>query len=155
MITANLDILPKTNEEGFTKIILRGKITRLHPKFNICHSIHPNTKELKEADADPRIWHYIKTFNERPWHKNSTHPCTALFDKYLAMSPWNGLEKQEAPPKSLVIRAEMILYRILPRGLFFQLWDFIKARQERYRIAHGYVTAGRILAKLRKKQCLN
>ena len=46
-------------------------------------------RQILQASANPRIIHYSGP--SKPWFKHSLHPYRAHFEKYKALSPWNGL----------------------------------------------------------------
>ena len=57
---------------------------------------------------------------EFPWHKNNLHPDSAVFDHYLALSPWKDYQKQPAHG-GMIFDIEKLLYRLLPKAQFFKL----------------------------------
>lgn len=69
--------------------------------------------ELKDAINDPVILHCIDSHTNRPWHKNNNHPYTSYFDKYLSMTPWNGMEKR-SKQMGAVAKIEYFLRNNLP-----------------------------------------
>jgi lipopolysaccharide biosynthesis glycosyltransferase len=113
-------------DQGLLNVTLHGRIMPLHEKFNSYPYYGRKTNAFFEAEADPRIRHYIKFLGERPWDKNSRHPFTRVFDQYMAMSPWKDMQKKE-PPRRLSFRIGKILYALLPKSLFFRIGLFAKS----------------------------
>ena len=94
-------------------------------------------EELEDARHDPAILHIYRFLGDFPWHSGNLHPDTPLFDKYMSESLWSGYEKKPSE-RGLIFKAEKLLFRALPRGLFLRLfailsfWDF-KKRDEALR----------------------
>jgi lipopolysaccharide biosynthesis glycosyltransferase len=120
------------NDEPLIMYALRGKITPLPPKFNsilwseFTGGMDADAMEKRVKEDDIRILHCVKCFGDRPWHKNTLHPAAALFDKYLALSPWRDMRKES--PRRLVLRVFKVLYTIFPNAwvkrLFGIAWNF-------------------------------
>ncbi|GMO39581.1 MAG: glycosyltransferase family 8 protein [Termitinemataceae bacterium] len=137
---------------------LHGRIMPIHPKFNIrrIYSLFtPDTiskyfkryngmysdDELQEIRSDPRVYHCMPVLCERPWHKNSIHPDVKLFDQYIAMSPWNGLQKLKAP-KNFTFVVGKILFYILPRSLFGRIYAWQTSRKTDTKSAKLLIAVG-------------
>jgi len=86
--------------------------------------------ELTKAVEHPIIYHFFRFVGEFPWHKDTLHPDKALFDRYIALSPWCDYEKKPAE-NGLVLKIEKILFRVLPRDVFIIL----------FHMAHQHFTA--------------
>lgn len=78
-------------------------------------------KEIEEAFSKPCIYHFFRFVGEFPWHADTVHPDRALFDEYLARSPWCDYVKKKADV-GVVLKIEKGLYRVLPRGIFIMLF---------------------------------
>lgn len=63
----------------------------------------------------------MRFLGESPWHKNSLHPHKDRFDHYLKQSVWKDYVPQ--PPRNdLVFRLERVLYRLVPRTVFYRIF---------------------------------
>ncbi len=126
-------------DQDLLNITQHGNIMTLHPRYNATphHYVYKETafrrafpqggfydlKTMEEAQERPVIRHFERFVGQSPWHKNTVHPYTFLFDQYLAISPWKGYEKKEAN-LSPVLKIENTMYRILPKNLFVYLYGF-------------------------------
>lgn len=124
-------------DQDLLNITQHGKIMTLHPKYNATphHYVYKekdflkalpqggfySATVLKEGQNQAMIRHFERFIGESPWHKNSVHPYTPLFDRYLEISPWKGYEKQKANT-SFVLKIEKILYKCMPKKLFIHIW---------------------------------
>lgn len=124
-------------DQDILNITQHGRIMTLHPRYNATphHYVYDevsfqrafpqggfyDVRTMKEAQERPVIRHFERFVGMSPWHKNSVHPYTPLFDQYLAISPWKDYEKQEAN-LSFVLKMENLLYRFLPKNLFVYLY---------------------------------
>lgn len=133
-------------DQDLINVVLKGEIMKLSPRYNIqpaylAFSLRSyfqtfggkgfyTPEEMRAALTSPVIYHFFRFVGEFPWHKNNVHPDNDLFDKYIALSPWNDYVKQPAD-NSLLLKFEKFLYKRLPRSLFIRLFriayeDFIK-----------------------------
>lgn len=87
----------------------QGRIKELSPRYNYGSiEIYYPYKTLKKISAPvpyiteecynaakqkPAIIHFLG--EERPWREGTTHPFTHEYDKYLAMTPWKGMPKEQ------------------------------------------------------------
>lgn len=78
--------------------------------------------EVAAAYRAPIIVHFFRFLGEFPWDKNSRHPASKLFDKYLKISPWNDYEKKRAEVGPMM-KCEQLLYRILPKTIMLYLFS--------------------------------
>lgn len=124
-------------DQDLLNITQHGKIMTLHPKYNATpHHYIYNEKDfyrampqggfyeqntMKEGQEQAVIRHFERFVGESPWHKNSVHPYTSLFDYYLEMSPWKGYRKQAAN-NSTILKIEKLLYKCLPKKVFIYIW---------------------------------
>ncbi|MBT2771763.1 glycosyltransferase family 8 protein [Halomonas sp. ISL-60] len=53
-------------------------------------------KELEHAIREPAIVHFIGA--RKPWHANSRHPLTYLYQHYLSLTPWQPSVSVPPPP---------------------------------------------------------
>ena len=79
-------------------------------------------EQMRYAREHQVVAHLFQFLGGRPWTLNSAHPDTELFDRYLQKSLWKDYEKKPAP-MSMIERLEKTLYRVLPRRLFFVLFN--------------------------------
>lgn len=130
-------------DQDLLNITQHGNILPLSPRYNATphHYVYKeedfqrympqegfyNISELKEAQKDPVIRHFERFVGESPWHKNSIHPYTPLFDYYLSISPWRDYEKKKAKV-SMKLKIEKILYILLPKKFFLKIWSIAFAR---------------------------
>lgn len=127
-------------DQDLLNVVCKDDILRLMPKYNMqpvhlafpvktYFSCYPKKayymeEELGESLKAPYIYHFFRFLGEFPWNKNNVHPDNAIFDKYLALSPWKDYEKVSAE-STMAMKIEKLLYRILPKGLFLHI--FVKA----------------------------
>lgn len=121
-------------DQDVINIVLKGQITELPIRYNI-QPMHVAYKyktyfrffgqkgyyteqEVTDALANPGIFHFFRYLGQFPWHKDSLHPDTEIFDEYLAKSLWSDYEKQITNQNDIVFRAERGLYKVLPRSVF-------------------------------------
>lgn len=83
--------------------------------------------EAKAANAKPVILHAFRYLGEFPWHKGNCHPFNGEFDKYLALSTFNDYVKEDSGA-GFVMKAEQLLYKILPKGLFLAIFKVMHGR---------------------------
>jgi lipopolysaccharide biosynthesis glycosyltransferase len=122
--------------------VFRGEIGTLDVRydFTYIHTIYDDSlilkyfkgkkyyseKELMEAREHVVVLHFMRFLGEGPWNKNTLHPHSEQFDRYLKMSPWKDYEKI-ASDKGGLFRIEKVMYKYLPRFLFFHIYVmFIK-----------------------------
>ena len=133
-------------DQDLINVVLKGEILKLSPRYNIqpaylAFSIRSyfqtfggkgfyTPEEIRSGITSPVIYHFFRFVGEFPWHRNNVHPDNDIFDKYLALSPWNDYVKQPAD-NGILLRIEKFLYKRLPRFIFIRLFriayeDFIK-----------------------------
>lgn len=78
-------------------------------------------ENIKKAAHNIKIVHFLKFVGQNPWDRRNVHPCKKIFEKYLNMSPWKGLEKK-AGKSNMIYTIEKILYILLPRRLFIKIF---------------------------------
>ena len=94
-------------------------------------------EEIESSQQNAIVRHFERFIGEGPWHKNTVHPYTQLFDYYLAMSPWKNYEKKKANT-NLTLKIEKILYKIFPHDVFVYIWamgfnHYLKQRNDEYK----------------------
>ena len=104
-------------EQTLMNYSCRGKILKLHAKYNAYTLFyafdydnlltwrHPTVfyskEEVHEAIKHPIIIHFTRTFymKSHPWKEGSEHPLTEVYRKYMKMTPWTKLWKDNRTPK--------------------------------------------------------
>lgn len=125
-------------DQDLINITVRGNIYCLPARYNLQPALvmfrlgtyfkvfrnpmYYSSEEIEAAKADPRIVHFFRVLGEFPWHKDNLHPFNALFDQYLAISPWKDYIKQPSGV-SVIFAIEKILYKILPDFLFAVIFN--------------------------------
>ncbi len=125
-------------DQDLINIVLKNEILTLKPEYNFqpIHMVYSygqymryfgqscyySEKSLKKANRKAVIYHTFRYLGEFPWHKGSMHPATALFDKYMRLSLWEGYIKKETEKNDIIFRIERLLYRLLPKELFLPVF---------------------------------
>ncbi len=137
------DILNITQHGNIIPLDLRYNITPHMAIYDIekfVKHMQPGGKfyskiDLQQALSDPAIHHFERFIGESPWHANNVHPFTPYFDHFLALSPWRDYVKKKASVSG-VLKAEKILYKMLPHACFLPIyakgmaWYFKKSNQK-------------------------
>lgn len=100
-------------EQTLMNYCCRGKILKLHPQYNTYTLFyafeydnliiwrHPTVfyskKDVQEAVQHPKIIHFTRNFymKSHPWKVGSEHPLTEVYRKYMKMTPWTILWKDD------------------------------------------------------------
>ncbi len=130
------------NDQDFLNIALRNQKRVIHPKYNFqtTHKVYSDrqyysayskknyytVQELKEARETPTVIHAYRFLGHFPWHKQSAHPYRDMFWELVTRSEWSDLKSPET--KGAFFKAERILYRILPKGLFLRIFKAWQCR---------------------------
>lgn len=118
------------HDQGVLNAICRGKILRLHPKYNFqcpmfeytpkqLQSMIPGyytEKELQEAKSNPVFIHFTEGFSNRPWRIQSEHPYRHLYRKYQDMTSYAGQLEDVPLNKNAAIMYKA--YRTLPFPMY-------------------------------------
>ena len=96
--------------------------------YGLKEPYYNSVDEIKKAYDKPVIYHCMGAMTGRPWEKDSIHPQNAIFDRYLALSPWKDFEKA-AVTRKRIFKIQRKLYQILPRRMYIPLH---MAAQNRY-----------------------
>lgn len=99
------------HDQGTINGVLNEKVLLLHPKYNSMSTFYSMTREqiilyygmkdyyseleLNQAKNNPVFIHYTPAFVNRPWIKGSKHPQKSVYEKYLRMSPWVGVNSSK------------------------------------------------------------
>lgn len=104
-------------EQTLMNYSCRGKIKKLHPRYNAYTLFyafeyenlitwrHPtvfyNKKAVQDAVENPKIIHFTRNFymKSHPWKNGSEHPLTDVYRKYMRMTPWTELWEDNRTPK--------------------------------------------------------
>ena len=130
-------------DQDLLNVVFKGHIKALPPEYNFqpCHRAYSDKAyfaqrgawayyapaQLEAARNHPVVLHTYRFLGEFPWHSGNLHPDTALFDHYLALSPWADYQKQPAENGPLFL-LEKLLYRLLPRSVFFAILSWQQRR---------------------------
>lgn len=130
-------------DQDLINIVLQGEITTLPFEYNFQPHLRDysysaftgrfkpapfySKAEVESANSKPVILHAFRYLGEFPWHKGNCHPFNEEFDKYLAMSSWSDYEKKDSGA-GFVMKAEQLLYRILPKSLFLSIFKIMHGR---------------------------
>lgn len=125
-------------DQDLLNVVCENKIYTLSPKYNLqpIHVIFPwklynrvygktnyyTRDEVEEALSDPVVYHFFRFCGEFPWNRNSVHPDTEIFDKYLAASPWKNYIKVEAD-LGIIFKIEKWMYKTFPKWLFIIVFE--------------------------------
>lgn len=104
-------------EQTLMNYSCRGKISKLHPCYNVYTlfyafeyenlltwrrpTVFYNKKAVQEAVEQPKIIHFTRNFymKSHPWKEGSEHPLTEVYRNYMQMTPWTELWKDNRTPK--------------------------------------------------------
>lgn len=127
-------------EQTLMNYSCRGKIAKLHPKYNTYTLFYAfsyenlmrwrnpsnfySKKHVEEAKEAPLIIHFTRNFYmmSRPWVKGCDHPLTEEYVKYKKMTPWPNLEEDNRPAKA---RFKYALWHSVPQSLLALVAGFI------------------------------
>lgn len=84
-------------------------------------SAYYTESELIDARNHIAVLHFMRFLGESPWNAETLHPHKKEFDKYLAISPWKDYVKKASGKKGIFV-VEKVMYRYLPRALFFKIF---------------------------------
>lgn len=132
-------------DQDLLNITQYGNIMTLHPRYNLApHFLVYSTDSylkafpqggfyedlvvFEEAKRNPSICHFQRFLGSFAWDADSLHPYAPLFDEYLRQSPWKDYEKQPRKQDSVVMKAELVLYKILPPDIFIHMLSFALKR---------------------------
>ncbi|MBO6205825.1 MAG: glycosyltransferase family 8 protein [Lachnospiraceae bacterium] len=117
-------------EQTLMNYSCRGKIKKLHPRYNTYTLFyafeyenlitwrHPtvfyNKRTVCEAVDNPKIIHFTRNFymKSHPWKENSEHPMTEIYRNYMLMTPWKGLWKDN---RTIEQEKRYILWHKIPQ----------------------------------------
>ena len=124
-------------DQDLLNVVLKGEIMKLPSRFNVqpvylAFSIRSyyrtfggkgfyEPSELREGITQPVIYHFFRFVGEFPWHRDSVHPDTWIFDHYLELSLWNDYVKQPSD-SGIILKLEKVLYRHIPKSLFIRIF---------------------------------
>ncbi len=130
-------------DQDVLNLVLGDRVRVLSPAYNfqpihrICKNKHyfkiyrPDTyyteEEIASAVNAPVVLHCYRVLGTFPWHAANYHPDIALFDAYKEKSPWRESKKLQAPG-GLIFSIERLMYRFLPKRIFFKIFEMITYR---------------------------
>lgn len=132
------------NDQGIINVICRGRILKLHPKYNILSPFFEvgyekvlqwyNLNEyytkgrVEEALKNPVFIHLTQFVNGRPWFNNALkHPLRELFDSYVEKTPF-GDEVYIDDNRHLKGKIFSFAYKCMPYSVvcgLFAIYRFI------------------------------
>ena len=92
------------------------------------HTSYYSSEQLEHARKNPVILHTYRFIGDFPWHKGNVHPDTPIFDDYMRRSLWSDYEKKPAG-RGVIFTIEKLMYRILPKRIFFKIFAAFTTRQ--------------------------
>ena len=120
-------------DQDVLNIVLKKQIRVLDAKYNFqpFHMVYPyklymrlfgqphyySKSRVEKANNDTIIYHTFRFLGEFPWHKNSLHPATKVFDKYISKSLWKDYIKRNSD-NNIIFKIERTMYRFLPKSVF-------------------------------------
>lgn len=131
------DVKFASPDQDLINIVLKGKIRKISPKYNF-QPIHKEytyiqymkcfgtgdyytEEEIKDAMEDTRIYHSFRYVGEFPWDRNTIHPYKKMFYEYISNGPWFDYVPEQSEA-TWIMKAEKILYLILPKSIFLKLF---------------------------------
>lgn len=136
-------------DQDLLNLVLRGNVAILPPAYNFqpqhrvftdkaYFSAYPregyySEEELENARHTPVILHAYRMMGDYPWNKGRIHPDAALWERVRAETPWRDGKPLPARHEA-VLKAERMLYRLLPKGTFLRLFarEHEKNARKRY-----------------------
>lgn len=119
-------------EQTLMNYACRGKIAKLHPKFNVYTLFYAfdylnlmrwrkptdfyTEQEVAEAKADPQIIHFTRNFYmlSRPWVVGCDHPLTEMYVQYKKLTPWKTLDQDSRTAKQII---KYKLWHCIPQNI--------------------------------------
>ena len=132
-------------DQDFLNIVCCGDVCRLPIEYNFqplhgrytpaqyfsCFGQNPYYSRTEvEASNHPVIFHCYRWLGEFPWNKGNLHPFNDVYDKYIRISSFSGVQKVRAH-SGIVLGIEKILYRMLPRVIFIRIFRMAHERMLR------------------------
>lgn len=119
------DLLNVVLKDSIETFDLRNNLQPLHMAYTVKQVLryfsqdnYYSAEQVERAMDNPVILHTFRFLGEFPWHKNSLHPATKEFDRYLEKSEWKGYQKIKSEQNGVIFKLERALYRYLPTSLF-------------------------------------
>ena len=126
-------------DQDFLNIVCEGDVARLPVRYNFqpLHGRYStdqyfkaygskgyySKEEIEDTYGSVAIYHCYRWLGEFPWNRGNLHPFETVFDDYMMVSPWRGMEKERAH-SGFMIGIEKMLYRILPKPVFIRLFKW-------------------------------
>ena len=95
--------------------------------YNLKSDYYNTVEEIREAYKGPVIYHCMGAMTGRPWEENNIHPQNAIFDKYMAISPWKDFSKVKVK-RQIIFRMQRMLFRIAPLFIYIPVHKFVHIR---------------------------
>ena len=144
-------------DQDLINIVLNGQIKTIEPEYNLqpIHLVYKygiyklffgqknyyDRKSMEHAVKSPVILHFFRFIGQFPWDKDSLHPDTEIFDRYMSIYDWRNYEKTPAVQSGTVFKIERWMYRHLPQFVFLIIFKvnyeiFIKKAEKRSKLQH-------------------
>ena len=119
-------------EQTLMSSVCRGKILKLKPNYNCYTSMYCfsyknvirwrrpinyyTENEISDAKLNPIVVHFTRNFymSSRPWVEGCEHPMKDVYRKYMLMTPWKDLWKNDMTIKKKLTKK---LLHILPEWM--------------------------------------
>lgn len=146
------------NEQDLLNEFFCGEIKRLGPEYNFqgIHFMYSDKayfkiyrkgdyyseNEIAQARGKIKILHFFRILGDYPWVEGSCHPAQQEFQKWKHLSLWKG-KPDIKKKRTMVFKAERLLYRMLPEVLFLRLFWCITNGMDRIKDRKARAAAGR------------
>lgn len=120
-------------DQDLLNVVLKNRIMELDLRYNFqpFHYIYGyslyhffwgqkcyySKQQIELALSNIKIVHFFRFAGDFPWHENSVHPYTKLYDYYLGKSLWKNSGKVKHDT-DVIFAIEKVLYKFLPSFLY-------------------------------------
>jgi lipopolysaccharide biosynthesis glycosyltransferase len=99
-------------DQDALNIVLGGRRTALHPRWNAMNSIMRwesakdvlPAEQVEEARRNPGIRHFEGPAQNKPWHYGSSAKARALYARHRRATPWPEVRLEGRTPRALLKR---------------------------------------------------
>ena len=135
------------NDQDLLNDYFQKQVYRLPPQFNIqCFMMAYNIEDyyrtyrwaidayysdvqMRNALSKPVILHFFRFLGDYPWSSgNNYHPARDIYEEWQKRTLWKDYAAV-AGKKDLSFKLEKILYRLLPRRLFLEVFSWYTNRK--------------------------
>lgn len=131
------------NDQGIINVISKGKILKVHPKYNVVSPFfevsywdvlkwngiddYYSEETLDEAVKNPVFIHLVQFVNGRPWFTNAQkHPLRKIFDEYVKKTPFEDEEVYIEDNRHLKGKFFSFAYKYLPYSLVCDMFKIYR-----------------------------